>query len=179
MGCAMIPPPPELELEAPAVSLTTGQAGTAPEPRSSAGVPSSADNIFISRSRSRKSACFAAHSAVWLNGLPRRFTPDLSSSHALHPGVGSQPGSGLATGPSINQGTKFIASSYSLSHFSVSGSLFTVLALITPTLVPTRCSLVLVDLPNQMPRSNDEPNLPSWTPDSFTRTASAKLSKEL
>ena len=27
-------------------------------------------NIFISRSLSRKSACFAAHSAVWLNGLP-------------------------------------------------------------------------------------------------------------
>ena len=63
------------------------------------------DDIVISRSCSRKSACFAAHSAVWLNGLPRRFTPDLSSSHALHPGVGSQPASGLATGPSINQGT--------------------------------------------------------------------------
>ena len=179
MGCAMIPPPPALELEAPAVSRTTGQAGTAPEPGSGAGVPSSADNIFISRSRSRKSACLAAHSAVWLYGLPRRFTPGLSSSHALHPGVGSQPASGLAAGPSINQGTKFIASYSSLSHFSVSVHLLVVLALIAPTPVPTRCSLVLVDLPNQMPRSHDEPNLPSWTPDSFARTASAKLSKGL
>ena len=34
-----------------------------------------------------------SHSAVWLNGLHRRFTPNLSSSHALLPGVSSQPAS--------------------------------------------------------------------------------------
>ena len=51
-----------------------------------------------------------SHSAVWLNGLHRRFTPNLSSSHALLPGVGSQPASSLVSWPSINQGTRFIAS---------------------------------------------------------------------
>ena len=109
-------------------------------------------------------------------GLPRRSTPELSSPHALHPGVGTQPAPGLATGPSINQGTKFIASCNSRSHLNVSVRLFTARALVTPVRVPTRCSFVLVDLPSQMPRSHDEPSLPSWAPDSFARTASPKLS---
>ena len=104
-------------------------------------------------------------------GLPRRLTQELSSSDALHSGVGTQPASSLATGPSFNQGTKFIASYNSRSHLNVSGRIFTVRALITPVRVPTRCSFVLVDLPTQMPRSHEKPSVPSWAPDSFARTA--------
>ena len=66
-----------------------------------------------------------------------------------------------------------------LSHLSVSGRRFTVRALITPVRVPTSYPFVPVDRPSQMPRSHDEPSLPSWAPDSFARTASPKLSNAL
>ena len=120
LGCAMVPPPPELELETPAVSLSGVVERFAPTIHSR--------SFFIARFASR----------CW---FPTSFR-------------------------SCN---KIIASYDSLSHFSVSGHLFVVLALIAPTRVLTRCLLVLVDLYNQMPKSHGEPNLPSWIPDSFAR----------
>ena len=120
MGCAMIPPPPELELEAPAVSLTTGQAGTAPETRILRRcVPSSADNIFISRSRFSEICLFCSA----LSGVVERSAPTFHSRPFFIARFASRcvvPKKLPVLQPdhtSINQGTKFIASCNSLSQF--------------------------------------------------------------
>ena len=76
---------------------------------------------------------------------------DVSLQNSPHHTLCIQVLVGLSTGPSINQGTKFIASYNSLSHLSVSGRRFTVVALLTPVRVPTRCLFIC-------PRRPSHPN---------------------
>ena len=84
--------PQNFELDGSAIALGPDSTGTIPLVRSNTGdkdEASPADNIFISQSRALKSVCLSLLSVVGLNDLSRRFTADLSSSHALHPDVNS------------------------------------------------------------------------------------------
>ena len=135
MGCAVIPPPPELELEAPEVSLSGVVQLFAPTFHSR--------SFFIARFASRCWFLTSFWSRNWTINQPR---------HKVHRVL------------QLSVPFQCLRMSRYRPGFDR---------------VPTRCSLVFVDLPNRMPRSHDEPSLPSWTPDSFASSASAKLSERL
>ena len=123
----MIPPPPELELETRAVSLS---------------------------------------------GVVERFAPTFHSWSFFIARFGSRcwfPTSFRSCNLTINQPRHKI---HRVVQLSVPFQCFR-----TSLYRPSLDHAVLVDLPNQMPRSHDEPTLPSWTPDSFA--SSAELSKGL